>query len=127
MDRYSCTNHRKRLPIDDLGGARCSNSKTIARQDVEERVLDCLPAAFFSIGAFETMSANVIAEETSSLRRPEAEWEQIRQELKELERRQKAIIQQITDRAAEGRPRLSLRRHARPTGSAAGGIGKAIV
>jgi site-specific DNA recombinase len=58
-------------------------------------VLDCLPVTFFSIGAFETMSANVIAEE------------EIRQELKELERRQKAIIQQIADRAAEGRPRLS--------------------
>lgn len=74
-DRYSCTNRKKRLPIDELGGACCGNSKTITRQEVEARVLDCLPVAFFSIGAFETMSANVIAEETAKLRRPEAERE----------------------------------------------------
>ncbi len=36
-DRYGCTNHKQRLPIDELGGACCSNSKTIKRQDVEQR------------------------------------------------------------------------------------------
>lgn len=33
-DRYSCTNRKKRLPIDDLGGACCGNSKTITRHEL---------------------------------------------------------------------------------------------
>ena len=32
-DRYSCTNHRKALPIDALGGMCCSNTKTILRKN----------------------------------------------------------------------------------------------
>ncbi|CVI54347.1 MULTISPECIES: zinc ribbon domain-containing protein [Agrobacterium] len=44
-DRYSCTNRKKRLPIDELGGSYCGNSKTITRQELESRVLDCLPVS----------------------------------------------------------------------------------
>jgi DNA invertase Pin-like site-specific DNA recombinase len=106
-DRYSCTNRKKRLPIDELGGTCCSNSKTITRQELESRVLDCLPAAFFSLGMFDTMSAKVIEQETSRLRRPKAEREQMMRELNELERKQKSIIQQISDRAMQARPPLA--------------------
>nr|WP_237356424.1 recombinase family protein [Agrobacterium pusense] len=106
-DRYSCTNRKKRLPIDELGGACCGNSKTITRQELESRVLDCLPAAFFSLGMFDTMSAKVIEQETSKLRRPKAEREQMTRELNELERKQKSIIQQISDRAMQDRPPLA--------------------
>ncbi|WP_246723552.1 recombinase family protein [Rhizobium sp. ARZ01] len=106
-DRYSCTNRKKRLPIDDLGGACCGNSKTITRQELEQRVLDCLPAAFFSIGVFDTMSAKAIEQEASKLRRPEAEREHMKRDLKELERKQKNIIQQISDRALQDRPPLA--------------------
>ncbi|MCV9961945.1 recombinase family protein [Pararhizobium sp. BT-229] len=105
-DRYSCTNRKKRLPIDELDGACCGNSKTITRQELEQRVLDCLPVAFFSLGAFDTMSAKVIEHESAKLRRPEAEREQMKRCLNELERKQKNIIQQISDRALQGRPSL---------------------
>ena len=105
-DRYSCTNRKKRLPIDELGGACCSNSKTIIRQELESRVLDCLPAAFFAEGIFDTLSERSIAYETAKLKRPLAERDQMKRKLSELEGKQQNIIQQISDRAAEGRPRL---------------------
>ena len=105
-DRYSCTNRKKRLPIDELDGACCGNSKTITRQELEQRVLDCLPVAFFSLGMFDTMSAKIIEHETAKLRRPETEREQMKRELNELERKQKNFIQQISDRALQGRPPL---------------------
>ena len=105
-DRYSCTNRKKRLPIDELGGACCSNSKTIIRQELESRVLDCLPAAFFAEGIFDTLSERSIAYETAKLKRPLAERDQMKRKLSELAGKQQNIIQQISDRAAEGRPRL---------------------
>lgn len=106
-DRYSCTNRKKRLPIDERGGACCGNSKTITRQELEQRVLDCLPAAFFSLGMFDTMAAKVIEQETSKLRRPNAERAQLTRDVNELERKQKNIIRQIADRALQGRPALA--------------------
>ncbi|MCW0002301.1 hypothetical protein OE766_29365 [Pararhizobium sp. YC-54] len=52
-DRYSCTNHKKRLPIDELGGACCGNSKTITRHALEERVAqNDLTAANFTSADF---------------------------------------------------------------------------
>ncbi len=105
-DRYSCTNRKKRLPIDELGGACCGNSKTITRQELESRVLECLPAAFFAEGMFDMLSEQSIAYETAKLKRPAAERDQMKRKLSEVEGKQRNIIQQISDRAAEGRPRL---------------------
>jgi Recombinase len=52
-DRYSCTNRKKRLPIDELDGACCGNSKTITRHELEERVLNCIPVAFYLLDIFD--------------------------------------------------------------------------
>ncbi len=105
-DRYSCTNRKKGLPIDELGGACCDNSKTITRQELESRVLNCMPVAFFATGIFDTLSAHTIAFETAKLKRSPAERDQMKRKLMELEGKQQNIIQQISDRAAESRPRL---------------------
>jgi len=78
----------------------------IIRQELESRVLDCLPAAFFAEGIFDTLSERSIAYETAKLKRPLAERDQMKRKLSELAGKQQNIIQQISDRAAEGRPRL---------------------
>ncbi len=49
QERYGCSNHKSKLPVDGLGGACCSNQKTILRRNREDRVLSCLPAAFFGM------------------------------------------------------------------------------
>jgi DNA invertase Pin-like site-specific DNA recombinase len=106
-DRYGCTNHKKRLPIDELDGVCCQNSKTIKRQDVEERVLGALPAAFFSMGIFDKVAAETLKRGEARLRAQPSEQQKHATELKRIEQEQKAIIQQISERAKEGRPRLS--------------------
>lgn len=55
-ERYGCSNHKNKLPIDGLDGACCSNHKTILRKNLEDRVLSCLPAAFFGMGVFDDVA-----------------------------------------------------------------------
>ncbi|NEJ31717.1 recombinase family protein [Rhizobium leguminosarum] len=107
-DRYSCTNRKKRLPIEELDGACCGNSKTITRHELEERVLNCIPAAFYSMEIFDRVSVTMIAHEVSVLKRAPSRRAELATELKATTQRQTSIIQQISDRAAEGRPRLSV-------------------
>ncbi|MGO8395746.1 zinc ribbon domain-containing protein [Rhizobium ruizarguesonis] len=67
-DRYSCTNRKKRLPIEALDGACCSNSKTITRHELEERVLNCIPVAFYSMEIFDRISQRMITHEVNLLK-----------------------------------------------------------
>lgn len=106
-DRYGCTNHKKRLPIEELGGACCSNQKTIIRQELEDRVLTCLPAAFFHMGIFEQVGAQVRARHEAALRAQPSADIKLAEELHSIEADQRGIIQQITDRAKAGRPHLA--------------------
>jgi len=107
-DRYSCTNHRKRLPIDELGGECCGNTKTIKRQDLEERVLNCIPVAFFSLDIFDRISEKMIAHEVGMLKRAPSRKDALNAELATIKTTQKSLMQQIHDRHAEGRPRLAI-------------------
>ncbi|WP_348627207.1 recombinase family protein [Rhizobium sp. TH135] len=107
-DRYSCTNRKKRLPIDDLGGECCGNSKTITRHELEERVLNCLPVAFYSLEIFDRVSKKMIAFETGKLTAIPSRKDEIAKELSAIARQQKNLAQQIQERLAEGRPRLAI-------------------
>ncbi|MXN54358.1 hypothetical protein GR158_24995 [Shinella sp. AETb1-6] len=53
-ERYGCSNHKNKLPIDGLDGAYCSNKKTILRKNLEDRVLSCLRPS--SAWVYSTMS-----------------------------------------------------------------------
>ncbi|MBW9075774.1 recombinase family protein [Agrobacterium deltaense] len=107
-DRYSCTNRKKRLPIDDLGGACCSNSKTITRHELEERVLNCIPVAFYSLDIFDRISQKMVAREVSKLKTIPSRKDQLTSELASIKSKQASLMQQIQDRHAEGRPRLAI-------------------
>lgn len=48
-DRYSCTKRGKKLPLAHLDGSICTNSKTISRQELEDRVLTCAPNALWNM------------------------------------------------------------------------------
>ncbi|WP_234936059.1 recombinase family protein [Agrobacterium rubi] len=107
-DRYSCTNRKKRLPIDELGSECCSNSKTITRQELEERVLNCIPVAFYSIDIFDRISHKMIAHEVTKLKSVPSRKDQIATELAKIKSTQTSLMKQIQDRHAEGRPRLAI-------------------
>ncbi|MGO7301618.1 hypothetical protein ACC718_37705 [Rhizobium ruizarguesonis] len=106
-DRYSCTNRKKRLPIEALDGACCSNSKTITRHELEKRVLNCIPVAFYSMEIFDRISQRMITHEVNLLKQSPSQRDELTAALKATTQRQNSIIQQISDRAAEGRPRLA--------------------
>jgi DNA invertase Pin-like site-specific DNA recombinase len=107
-DRYSCTNRKKRLPIDDLDGACCGNSKTITRHELEERVLNCLPVAFFSMDIFDRISEKMVAYEVSKLKSLPSRKDQLTAELAGIKSKQASLMQLIQDRHADGRPRLAI-------------------
>ncbi|WP_454284811.1 recombinase family protein [Rhizobium leguminosarum] len=107
-DRYSCTNRKKRLPIDELDGACCGNSKTITRHELEERVLNCIPVAFYSLDVFDRISEKMVAHEEKKLKNAPSRRDQLAAELGVVKSKQASLMQQIQDRHAEGRPRLAI-------------------
>lgn len=46
----------------------CTNSKTITRYELEKRVSNCLPVAFYSLEVFDRISQKTIAFETGKLK-----------------------------------------------------------
>ncbi|WP_377295444.1 recombinase family protein [Rhizobium sp. SG2393] len=107
-DRHSCTNRKKRLPIDELGGACCGNSKTITRHELEERVPNCIPIAFYSIDIFERISQKMIAHEVGKLKNAPSRKDEVAAELASIKATQASLMQQIQERTLEGRPRLAI-------------------
>ncbi|MCV9961966.1 zinc ribbon domain-containing protein [Pararhizobium sp. BT-229] len=107
-NRYSCTNRKKRLPIDELGGACCGNSKTITPHEREERVLNCISIAFYSLDIFDRVSEKMSAHEVGMLKRAPSRKDELNAELAAIKSNLKSIKRQIHDRHAEGRPRLAI-------------------
>lgn len=106
-DRYSCTHNKKQVPVGALDGACCQNQKTILRSNLEERVVGCVPAAFLHLGIFDRVAAEVLQRQEAKLKCRPSQNEQLASDVKKAEQQQANIIQQISDRANEGRPRLT--------------------
>lgn len=58
-DRYGCTNRQKNLPIDHLGGIVCTNSKTISRFELEERIVSALPDNLLGAGNLDRINCDI--------------------------------------------------------------------
>ncbi|WP_052679733.1 hypothetical protein [Rhizobium nepotum] len=94
-DCYSGTNRKKRLPINELDGACCGNSKTITRHELEERVLNYIPVAFYSIDIFDRISQKMIAHEVTKLKSIPSRKDQMAAELAKNKIKQTSLMQQI--------------------------------
>jgi site-specific DNA recombinase len=104
--RYGCANHKAKLPIDELGGECCSNNRTILRSELEERVLTCIPAAFYAKDLFQT-TATELAERVKQMACDEnIGHNRLHDELRQIELQQVQLMGHIQQRALEGRVRL---------------------
>lgn len=101
--RYGCTNHKKKIPLDVLGGACCDNHKTILRKELEDRVLTCIPAALVHMDIFRRTVDKVLQSELAEQKTAAHQAKDIEAALQRNKREQEGIIAQISQRAAEGR------------------------
>ncbi|MBU0831160.1 MAG: recombinase family protein [Alphaproteobacteria bacterium] len=102
-DRYGCTNHRKKLPLDVLGGTCCSNHKTILRKELEDRILTSIPAALVHMDVFRRTLEKVLQSELAEQKTAAHQTKDIEAALQRNKREQEGIIAQMSQRAAEGR------------------------
>lgn len=105
-NRSGWTNHKKRIPLEALGGACCSNQKSILRKELEDRVLACLPAALVHVDVFKRTSASVLQSELAAQQTAGHHARDLKSELDRNKRDQQAIINQITQRERGGRRQL---------------------
>ena len=101
-DRYGCTNRQKKLPIEHLGDIVCTNSKTISRQELEQRVLDAIPDNLLSADKMTSIQDRVNKELAARFKTAEQSRHKLEAKLKETGRKQEAIANQITERLLAG-------------------------
>jgi DNA invertase Pin-like site-specific DNA recombinase len=106
-DRYSCTNRGKKLPLDHLDGSVCTNSKTISRQELEDRVLTCIPNALWNLVNIETVIA--ATKESVAARQAKAgnSIPALEHQIATRQQEQKTILKQIADRIQANRPAIA--------------------
>jgi site-specific DNA recombinase len=104
--RYGCANHKAKLPIDELGGQCCSNNRTILRDELEARVLTCIPAAFYAKDLYQTAAFELARKAKQHKSTEPSERERLQAELTQTQREQSELIRHIQQRASEGRVRL---------------------
>ncbi|MCJ8240630.1 recombinase family protein [Peteryoungia algae] len=101
--RYGCTNHKKKIPLDVLGGACCSNHKTILRRELEDRILTSIPAALVHMDVFRRTVDKVLQSELAEQKTAAHQTQDIAAALERNRREQEGIVAQMSQRAAEGR------------------------
>ncbi|MBX9455372.1 MAG: zinc ribbon domain-containing protein [Rhizobium sp.] len=102
-DRYSCANHGKKIPLEQLGCERCGNRHTISRKELQDRVLTCVPNSLWSVynidKAVQQVKERLLARERDGRGSIPALEASIESKTKE----QRTILQQITARVMEGK------------------------
>ncbi|POH33796.1 MULTISPECIES: recombinase family protein [Sinorhizobium] len=101
-DRYGCTNRQKKLPVDHLGGIVCTNSKTISRFELEERVVSALPDNLLGTDNLDRINREIKAAVTHGQQRATMEPDRLRTEISTIETKQKAIGEKIAERLMAG-------------------------
>ncbi|MBY3102852.1 recombinase family protein [Rhizobium laguerreae] len=101
-DRYGCTNRQKKLPIDHLGGIVCTNSKTINRFELEERVVTAVPDNLFGADNLERINRDIKAAVTRGQQHATEAPERLRSEISAIETKQRAIGDKIAERLMAG-------------------------
>ncbi|QGG93288.1 hypothetical protein GH983_22325 (plasmid) [Agrobacterium sp. MA01] len=103
-DRYGCTNRQKKLPIAHLDDQTCSNSKTIARAELERRVLKAIPSRLFSVENTRSIIDEVNKEIERISRAQTLDREKLGKDLAVICQKQQVIAEQITERLLSGHP-----------------------
>lgn len=88
-DRYGCTNRQKKLPIDHLGGLVCTNSKTISRFELEERIVSALPDNLLGADNLDRINRDIKAAAARGQSQATAEPERLRSEIAQLRQSKK--------------------------------------
>ena len=101
-DRYGCTNRQKKLPIDHLGGIACTNSKTISRFELEERVVSAVPDNLLGSDNLDRINRDIKAAVARGQQRAVVEPERLRTEITAIEAKQKALGDKIAERIIAG-------------------------
>lgn len=101
-DRYGCTNRQKKLPIDHLGGIVCTNSKTINRFELEERVVSAIPENLLGAGNLDRINRDIKSAVARGQSQAIAEPERLRGEINTIVSKQKAIGEKIAERVMGG-------------------------
>ena len=105
--RYGCTNRQKKLPIDMLGGIVCTNSKTILRSELEDRILVAFPEGFFSTYSIERIQKEVTHLLQEEGKQGVKQRGQLTAKMQKIELQQRHLMEQLAVRAAEGRPPIA--------------------
>ncbi len=101
-DRYGCTNRPKKLPIEHLGGIVCTNSKTISRFELEERVVAAVPDNLLGTDNPDRINRDIATATTRGQERASVEPGRLRSEITAIETKQRAIGEKIADRLVAG-------------------------
>jgi hypothetical protein len=75
------------------------NAVVGTRHELEERVLNCLPVAFYSLDIFEKISQKMVAHEVSKLKTIPSRKDQVISELASIKSKQASLMQQICQSA----------------------------
>ncbi len=107
-DRYGCTNRQKKLPIPHLGHIVCTSSKTIGRQELEERVLAAIPDNLLGADNVERINSSLAAAAERKQKISSAEPARLKAEIDANVTKQRVLGEQLAQRMLAGQMPLPI-------------------